>query len=115
MQTARPRIPVWLIIIYVLALATILAWPFIAFMSAFAFDAPGSSDNPAVWTGVIVVLSYPLLPLVGVPGSFFAYRKNFRTLAYVLLGIGAVPLALLLLALIAILASNIAFMLGVRF
>jgi hypothetical protein len=115
MQTVKPRVPAWLIVVYILALATILAWPFIAFMSVFAFDAPGSAENPAVWTGVILVLAYPLLPLVGVPGSFFAYRKNLKKLAYVLLVIGGVPLVILVIALIAMFASSAAYMLGARF
>ncbi len=115
MQTARPRVPVWLIVIYVLALATLLAWPFVAFMSIFAFDAPGSTNNPAVWSGVILVLSYPLLPLIGVPGSFFAYRKGWRVPSYILAGLGAVPLAIILLGLIAMLVSDFAFLVGSRF
>jgi hypothetical protein len=110
-QAARPRIPVWLIIVYVLALATILIWPFIAFMSVFAFDAPGSADDPAVWTGVITVLSYPLLPLVGIPASFFMYRANHKKAGVVLAAIGAIPLGLVLLGLVAIVVGNAIFFL----
>ena len=112
MQAVKPRFPIWLIILYILALATILLWPFVAFMSVFAFDAPGSAQNPAVWTGVTAVLSYPLLPLIGVGGSFFAYRRGWKTLAYILAGVGALPLLAVVLALIAIVVENVMFMLG---
>jgi len=114
METAAIRIPIWLIIVYALALATILIWPFIAFMSVFAFDAPGTAQDPAVWTGVIAVLSYPLLPLVGVPGSFLTYRKGLRKPAYVLAAIGAVPLVILAIALISIVVMNFLFLLGAK-
>ena len=115
MQAAKPRIPVWLIIVYVLSLLTILVWPFIAFMSAFAFDAPGSADDPAVWTGVIAVLSYPVLPLIGMPGSFLFYRASRKIPAYILAGIGAIPLALVLVFLIAMVVGNAMFALGLKF
>ncbi len=115
MQTARPRVPIWLVILYILALATILAWPFIAFMSVFAFDAPGSSQDPAVWTGVITVLAYPLLPLIGVLGSFLAYRSGRKILSYILAGLGALPLVALILIFIAIIVGNAAFLLGAKF
>lgn len=115
METAAIRIPIWLIILYVLALATILIWPFIAFMSVFAFDAPGTAQDPAVWTGVIAVLSYPLLPLVGVPGSFLTYRKGLRKAAYVLAAIGAVPLVICVIALVGMFVTNIVFLLGGKF
>ena len=111
MQTAKPHLPIWLIIVYVLSAATILIWPLIAFMSIFAFDAPGSAQNPAIYTTVIIILAYPLLPAVGVPGSFLAYRKGHSKLAYVLAGIGALPFVAVLLALIAIMVSNAFFLL----
>jgi hypothetical protein len=114
MQAAKPRLPAWLVIGYILSLLAIAAWPFVAFMSVFAFDAPGSAQDPAVWTTVIAVLSYPLLPLVGVPASFFSYRGNHRTLGYILAAVGAVPLAIILLALVAIFASSAAEMMKLR-
>jgi hypothetical protein len=115
MPTAKPRPPVWLIVLYVLSLLTILAWPFIALMSAFAFDAPGSAEDPAVWTGVIAVLSYPVLPVIGVLGSFLFYRGGRRVPAYVLAGLGAIPLALFVLVFIAMVIGNIAFLAGRKF
>ncbi len=102
----KPKFPAWLIVIYVLALLTILAWPLVAFMSIFAFDAPASAQNPGVWAGVITVLAYPLLPLVGVPGSFFAFRRDHRRLSYTLAGIGSIPLVIAVIALVAMFVGS---------
>ncbi len=112
MQQTASRFPVWLIVVYVLALATILAWPFVAFMSVFAFDAPGSAQNPAIYATVGLILAYPLLPLVGVSGSFVAYRKAAKPLAYVLAGIGSLPLAVLVFLLLTLIITDLAFVLG---
>jgi hypothetical protein len=110
MRSNKPaRIPIWLIIVYVFAL---LAWPFVAFMSVFAFDAPGSVQDPAIWATVIAVLSYPLLPLIGIPGSFFAFRRDHRRLAYALTAVGAIPFVMAVVALLAIFAMDLWFMLG---
>ncbi len=115
MQNAAVRVPVWLIVVYVLALATILAWPCIAYMSVFAFDAPGSAQNPAVWSTVILVLAYPLLPIIGVIASFITYRKGLRKPAYVLAGIGALPLVALLAFIVAAFVSSLAFLVAPKF
>ncbi len=111
MQAAKPRIPVWLIILYVLSLATILLWPVVAFASIFAFDAPGSAQDPAVYRTVGAVLAYPLFPLLGVPFSFLAFRRGRTMLAYVMAGIGAVPLLAALVVGIVMMAMNVAFLL----
>lgn len=114
MQAAKPPVPIWLVIVYILSLLTLAAWPFVAVMSAFAFDAPGSAQDPAVWSTVIAVLAYPLLPLVGVPASFFSYRGNRKTLAYVLAAVGAIPLVLLLVLLAVLFATSAYEMLKLR-
>ncbi len=115
MQTAARRLPAWLVIVYVLALATLLAWPFVAFMSVFAFDAPGSAQNPAVWSAVGIVLAYPLLPIIGVIASFITYRKGWRKPAYVLAGIGALPLVVLLAFIVTAFLSSLAFLVAPKF
>jgi hypothetical protein len=81
------------------------------YSARFAFDAPGSADNPAVWTGVITVLSYPLLPLIGIPASFLAHRANHKTAGLVLAAVGAIPLALAVLAIVAMVVGNLVFFL----
>ncbi len=112
MPSVKLSIPIGLIIVYILAGATILLWPLVGFMSAFAFDAPGSTQNPSIYRTVAAILAYPLLPLVGVPGSFLAYRKGHNKLAYILVCIGALPIIAVLLALIAIMVTNVVFLLG---
>jgi hypothetical protein len=112
MQIAGIRMPIWLIILYVLSLAVILLWPFAAFFTlGFGFDAPGSAQNPQVWTMVIAVLSYPLLPLIGVPASYLVYRKSRGALAYILAGVGALPLLAVVLGLIGMTVMNVVFLL----
>ncbi len=101
------RLPAWLIVLYVMALLTILGWPIVAFASIFAFDAPGSAQNPGVWATVITLLAYPLIPLVFIPGSFFAFRRDHRRLAYTLAGIGSIPLLIAIIALVAMSLSTI--------
>ena len=115
MQNPSRRIPIWLILVYVFSLATLLAWPFVAFMSAFAFDAPGSANDPSVWTIVIVILLYPLLPIVGVVSSFFTYRKGRKVVAYILAAVGAIPLLIIVLALASIFVSDLLIAAGVHF
>jgi hypothetical protein len=107
MQPAKPRIPAWLIIVYILSLLTILGWPLMAFMSVFAFDAPGSAQDPRVWTGVTLLLAYPVLPLVGVIGSFFTYRARHARAAYLLVAMGAIPLVIAAVALAAIFVTSV--------
>ena len=39
----------------------VLAWPLLAFMSLFTFDAPGSEKNSILLSLVAIALGYPLL------------------------------------------------------
>lgn len=98
MKIAGKVFPIWLIIAYVLALGAILAWPCAAFGSAFAFDAPGSANNPNTYRIVGIVLAYPVLPVVGVIGSYFSFRGERKKLAYALVGVALIPFVLIVLA-----------------
>ncbi len=97
MKIAGRVFPIWLIIAYVLALGSILAWPCAAFGSAFAFDAPGSANDPNTYTMVGIVLAYPILPILGVLGSYLSFRGDRRKLAYILAGVALIPFALIVL------------------
>lgn len=99
MRIAGRVFPIWLIIAYVLALGAILAWPCVFFGSAFAFDDPRAANNPSTFTIVGIVLAYPVLPLVGVLGSYFGFRGQRKKLAYILAGVALVPFLLIILAL----------------
>jgi hypothetical protein len=47
------------------------------------FDAPGSMNNPVAWINALIVLSFPLLCLVAITGSWivWALRKRSPTRA----------------------------------
>ena len=113
-QTGKTRFPIGLIIVYVAALASLLAWPFIGFMSVFAFDAPGSAQDPKVWTIVIVLLSYPVLPVAGVIASVIARLRRAARLSWVLAGVASLPTVIFLALLAAIYVSSLSVMMGVR-
>ncbi len=87
------QFPVWLVILYVLALSAVLLWPCVAFGSAFAFDSPGT-NVPSTLRIVGIVLAYPLLSIGGVIGSYLAYRAARHRLAYGLVALALVPFAL---------------------
>lgn len=100
MNIAGARIPVWMLLLYIAALIAVLAWPIMAFMSVFAFDAPGSSSNPQTYVAVGLLLCYPILPVGGVLGSYLTYRKQHKLPAYILAGVALLPSALLLIVLV---------------
>ncbi len=100
MNIAGKKLPVWLIIAYVVALSAICAWPLIAYFSAFLFDAPNAASQPGTYLSMGIMLGYPILPILGVIGSFFANRGGRRRLT-----IGLAALALLPFAAIALLLA----------
>lgn len=90
------RFPTWLFVLYLLALSAILAWPCVAFGSAFAFDDP-ATNVPNTMRIVGIVLAYPLLPIAAVIGSYFTYRAAKKALAYGLAALALLPFAALFL------------------
>lgn len=88
------QFPIWLIILYVLALSAVLLWPCVAFGSMFAFDSP-TTNVPSTMRIVGIVLAYPLLPIGGVIGSYFGYRAAHHRLAYGLVALALVPFGLI--------------------
>ena len=52
-----------------------------ALMSAMFFDAPGSMNNPVAWINAGIVVSFPLLCLLSIAGSWlvWALRKRHET------------------------------------
>ena len=45
-----------------------------ALFSVMFFDAPGSMSNPAAWINALVVVSFPCLCAVAIPGAWMAWR-----------------------------------------
>jgi hypothetical protein len=115
LQIAGTRIPIWLIIVYAVALAAVLAWPITAFTSIFAFDDPYTSNNPGTYTAVAVAVCWPVVPLAGVLASFLTYRGKRTVLAYVLAGIAALPAATFALILIASPIMSMLTLIGFKF
>ncbi len=91
--------PIWMVILYALALAAVLAWPCVAFGSAFAFDSP-QTNVPATLRVVGIILAYPILPIGGVIGSLLAYRGDHKRLTYALLAVALVPFVVFILLLL---------------
>ncbi len=112
MKIAGKIFPIWLVIAYVLAVGSILAWPCVAFGSAFAFDDPAAANNPSTYTFVGIVLAYPVLPVAGVLGSYFAFRSERRRLAYSLAGLALIPFVLIALGVCSTLIMNVLAALG---
>ncbi len=97
MKLFGTRLPAWLVTLYILALSAILAWPCVAFGSAFAFDDP-ATNVPSTLRVVEIILAYPLLPLGGVIGSVLAYRAAHRRVAYGLTALALLPFVFFLAA-----------------
>ena len=112
MRNALKQIPFWLMIMYVLALLAVVVWPCAAFTSMFAFDAPGSAQQSSTYVYVGIALLYPIIPIVGVLGSFFAHRGQHKRLAYGLAGFALMPAALMLVGLIVLQVADIRMLLG---
>lgn len=116
MQLGRTRFPLGMIAAYVLGLGAILAWPFVAFGAAFAFDSPMTPAQTQSTEAVVgLVLAYPIIPIVGVLGSVLAQRAGRSRLAWGLAAIALIPTAFLVLVLAASFVMNILFALGVKF
>jgi hypothetical protein len=75
-------------------LASLLIWLTVAGLSVMAFD---SGVSVAAWTVVIVVWSYPILPIGLVIASWIAYGRKRNRLAAVLSGLSFAPPILLFL------------------
>jgi hypothetical protein len=52
-----------------------------AALSPMFFDAPGSMNNPAAWTNAMIIVSFPLLCLISIAGSWIAWSFRKRSMA----------------------------------
>lgn len=71
-----------------------------AALSVMFFDAPGSMSNPAAWTNALIVVSFPVLCLVSIAGSWMVWsvhrgrpRLHFPYAALVFALLPALPVA----------------------
>lgn len=79
---------IWMIISQLLAAGSLVIWLVMAGLSVMAFD---QGSTPEAWTFVLIVWSYPLLPLAIIISSWIAYRRRRNTLAAVLSGLSFAP------------------------
>ena len=100
MHIAGRQYTVWLILAWIAALLAICAWPIMAFSSVFAFDSPTATQYAGTYVLVGFLVFYPIIPIAGVLGSFFAYRGQRRGLAYGLAAIAVLPAVIMLVGLI---------------
>jgi ABC-type Fe3+ transport system permease subunit len=87
----RP-VRIWLIIESILAVPAVLAGGFMAIMSPMMFDAPGSTDNPAILALFFSVIAFPLACIVGVLAGWIAFARKRDRLALWLSLLPLIPL-----------------------
>jgi len=100
-ETAHPPkrtgLLIWMIASQLLTVGSLLIWLTMAGLSVMAFD---SGSTPEAWTFVIIVWSYPIIPLVLVIAAWIAYRRRKNAAAAILSGLSFAPpiLCILLIA-----------------
>lgn len=87
-QPKRTGLVVWMIISQLLAVASLLIWLLIAGLSVMAFDAGVTAE---AWTFVLLVWSYPILPLGLVIAAWIAFARRKNVLAAILSGLSFAP------------------------
>jgi hypothetical protein len=87
-EKPRTGLVIWMIVSQILALLSLIIWLLVAGLSVMAFDSGVSAE---AWTFVIVVWSYPIIPLVLVIGSWVAFARRRNRLAAVLSGLSFAP------------------------
>jgi hypothetical protein len=93
-EAPRRGLLIWMIISLVLTALSLVIWLVMAGMSVMAFDSGVSAE---AWAFVIVVWSYPILPVGFLIGAWIAYRRRRNKLAAVLSGLAFAPPLLLFL------------------
>jgi hypothetical protein len=107
------RLRVWLValtILSVLGLLTAIPAAFFGtYMAAFAADDPNATGEDvigfmvAVWA---IAAGYMALIIAGVAGGWIAYRKRHGRLAFGLSLLAALPILLVILAILALVITN---------
>ena len=69
----RPTLPIVATVVWGLLLFPGLLG---AALSVMFFDAPGSMSNPAAWTNALIVVSFPVLCLVSMAGSWIVWSVH---------------------------------------
>ncbi|MCX5993567.1 MAG: hypothetical protein NT177_05030 [Chloroflexi bacterium] len=77
-------------VLLVIVACSLVPWSFLAFLSLFAFDAPGSENQLSSWLLAGPVWAYPVIAAACIFGSIILKRKNKLRPALIVI---AVPLA----------------------
>jgi hypothetical protein len=93
-EKKRTGLIIWMIVSQILTVLSLGIWLLVAGLSVMAFDSGVSAE---AWTFVIVVWSYPIIPLVLVIISWIAFARRRNGLAAVLSGLSFAPPILLYL------------------
>jgi hypothetical protein len=75
MTTGRRPVRTWVIIETILAVVAVPLGGFMAMMSVMMFDAPGSTENPAVILLFSSVVGFPLACIVAVIAAWIAIAR----------------------------------------
>ncbi|MFT3890550.1 MAG: hypothetical protein QM730_02860 [Anaerolineales bacterium] len=87
-QPKRTGLIIWMIVSQLLMLASLLIWLLVAGLSVMAFDSGVSTE---AWTFVIIVWSYPIIPIGLVIAAWIAFARHRNKLAAILSGLSFAP------------------------
>lgn len=87
-QPKRTGLLIWMIVSQILAVGSLIPWLLMAGFSVMAFDSGVTAE---AWTFVIIVWSYPLIPIVLVIAAWIAYARRKNIAAAVLSGVSFAP------------------------
>ena len=91
----RTGLLIWMIVSQLLMVGSLFFWLLGAAFSVMAFD---SGNTPEAWRFVILVWSYPIIPLILVIAAWIAFAKRKNILAAILSGLSFTPPLLLIAA-----------------
>jgi hypothetical protein len=89
-ESKNKRIGMWVTALLVIVALSLIPWAFAAYVSLFAFDAPGSEKELSTWLMVAPVWAYPVIAAGCITGSIILRRKNKLLPALIML---IIPLA----------------------
>jgi len=89
----RTGLLIWMIVSQLLMVGSLFFWLLGAAFSIMAFD---EGNSPKAWRFVILVWSYPIIPLILVVAAWIAFAKRKNILAAVLSGLSFTPPFLLI-------------------
>jgi len=95
-EKKRTGLIIWMIISQILMVLSLGIWLLVAGLSFMAFDSGVSTE---AWTIVIVVWSYPIIPIVLVIAAWIAFARRRNWAAAILSGLSFAPPILLYLCL----------------